>query len=263
MQKTGEINISLQPNQKIYFASDFHLGAPNKSASFQRELKIIRWLDTIEHDAAAIFLVGDLFDFWHEYKAVIPKGFIRFQGKLASLADKGIPLFIFTGNHDMWMYGYFKDELNIPVFRNPQTILAGGKKIYVGHGDGLGPGDHLYKFLKKVFENKFCQWAFRQIHPDLGVGLANRWSSKSRLNSSTGETANFLGEKEWLWAYAKEVESEEHHDCYIFGHRHLPIDVAVSTHSRYINLGEWLNYFTYATFDGKEFVLEKFIEAKN
>jgi len=262
MQKNSEINISLTADQKIYFASDFHLGAPNKVKSLERELKIIRWLDSIENDAAAIFLVGDLFDFWHEYKTVVPKGFIRFQGKLATLVDKGIPIYIFTGNHDMWMYSYFTEELGIPVFRNPQTIVSGKHKIYVGHGDGLGPGDHLYKFLKKIFENKFCQWAFRQIHPDLGIGLANRWSSKSRLNSSNEETSKFLGDNEWLWAYAKEVESKHHHDCYIFGHRHLPIEVPVGESSKYINLGEWMNYYTYAIFDGKEFALKEFIETK-
>jgi len=260
MQKKSEISIQLEANRKLYFASDFHLGTPTKEASKERELKIIRWLDVVKKDAAAIFLVGDLFDFWHEYKTVIPKGFIRFQGKLAELVDAGIPLYIFTGNHDMWMYGYFTEELGIPVFRSPKTILAAQNKILVGHGDGLGPGDHMYKFLKKVFENKICQWAFRQMHPDLGIGLANYWSSKSRLNSSNDKTDKFLGEDEWLWTYAREVEAKVHHDCYIFGHRHLPIDVAVGDNSKYINLGEWINYFTYATFDGKEFVLEKFEE---
>ena len=260
MQKKGEISIQLEANQKLYFASDFHLGTPTKEASRERELKIIRWLDVVKKDAAAIFLVGDLFDFWHEYKTVIPKGFIRFQGKLAELADAGIPLYIFTGNHDMWMFGYYTDELGIPLFRTPQKVLVGNKKILVGHGDGLGPGDRMYKFLKKVFENKLCQWAFRQIHPDAGIRIANMWSSKSRLYSSSDETSKFLGEGEWLWSYANEVEQKEHHDCYIFGHRHLPIDVAVGENSRYINLGEWINYSTYATFDGKEFVLEKFEE---
>ncbi|MFQ3213314.1 MAG: UDP-2,3-diacylglucosamine hydrolase [Marivirga sp.] len=258
MHKNNDINISIKANQKIYFASDFHLGAPNKVKSLERERKIIAWLDSIQDNAAAIFLVGDLFDFWHEYKSVVPKGYIRFLGKLAELSDKGIPLFIFTGNHDMWMYGYFTEELNIPVFRNPRTILANQKKIYVGHGDGLGPGDHLYKFLKKVFENKFCQWAFRQLHPDLGTRLANGWSSKSRASSAKEETAGFLGEGEWLWSYAKQMEKEEHHDYYIFGHRHLPIEVGVGDNSKYINLGEWMNYCTYASFDGKEFALLEF-----
>ncbi len=258
MQKKSEILIDLKDGQKLYFASDFHLGSPTKEASLLRELKIIRWLSEAQKDAAAIFLVGDLFDFWHEYKTVVPKGYIRFQGKLAELVDAGIPIYIFTGNHDMWMYGYFTEELGIPVFRNSQQLNVAGTKIFIGHGDGLGPGDKWYKFLKKIFENKFCQWAFRQLHPDLGIGLANRWSSKSRINSSSDTSNKFLGDDEWLWAYAKQVEAKEHYDYYLFGHRHLPIDVKVGDASRYINLGEWINYFTYAVFDGKEFALRKF-----
>ena len=258
MQSKGVINIVLQANKKVYFASDFHLGAPNKEQSLVREKKIIRWLDSIKEDAAAIFLVGDLFDFWHEYKTTIPKGFIRFQGKLAELVDANIPIYIFTGNHDMWMFGYFTEELGIPIYRKPQEVLINETNILVGHGDGLGPGDTKYKILKKVFENKLCQWAFRWLHPDLGIAIANKWSSNSRASSTNESTEKFLGEGEWLWTYAKEVEEKKHHDCYIFGHRHLPIDVAVGERSRYINLGEWINYFTFATFDGKDFALEEF-----
>jgi len=262
MSENNQITLSLKDRQRLYFASDFHLGAPSQSLSRERELKIIRWLDQVKTDAGGIFLVGDLFDFWHEYKKVIPKGFIRFQGKLAELSDAGVPLYIFTGNHDLWMYDYFTEELNIPVFRRPVQVIVEDKKILVGHGDGLGPGDGTYKMLKKIFENSFCQWLFRQLHPDLGIRLANSWSSKSRLNNTNDSTAQFLGDKEWLLSYAKEVEKKQHHDCYIFGHRHLPIDVAVGDKARYINLGEWINYYTYAIFDGKDFALEKF-EVKN
>jgi UDP-2,3-diacylglucosamine hydrolase len=255
-----EIKIDIASDKSIFFASDFHLGAPNKTKSLERELKIIRWLDSIKNSAAAIFLVGDLFDFWHEYKRVIPKGYIRFQGKLAELVDAGIPVYIFTGNHDMWMYGYFTEELGIPVLRNPTLVTAAKKKIFVAHGDGLGPGDQQYKLLKQVFDNKMCQWLFRQIHPDLGMKIANLWSAKSRISSSTDETTKFLGEGEWLWTYAKEQEAKSHHDCYIFGHRHLPIDVPVGDNSQYINLGEWVNYYSYAEFNGKDFVLHTFGE---
>ncbi|GAA5025767.1 UDP-2,3-diacylglucosamine hydrolase [Marivirga lumbricoides] len=254
----SEINIDIPEGKSIYFASDFHLGAPNKQESLTRELKIINWLESIKLNAAAIFLVGDIFDFWHEYKQVIPKGFIRFQGKLAELVDAGIPLFLFTGNHDMWMFGYFTEELGIPVYREPQVLNANGKRIFIGHGDGLGPGDYQYKFLKKVFENKVCQWLFRQIHPDLGIWIANKWSASSRISSSTDDSSKFLGEGEWLWSFAKEKEKEEHYDCYIFGHRHLPIDEPVGEHSRYINLGEWVHYYTFVEFTGKEFVLKTF-----
>ncbi len=254
----NEIKIDIASDKSIFFASDFHLGAPDKKNSFERELEIILWLDSIKQSAAAIFLVGDLFDFWHEYKKVIPKGYIRFQGKLAELVDAGIPIYIFTGNHDMWMYGYFTEELGIPVLREPSLVTASNKRIFVAHGDGLGPGDYKYKFLKKVFDNRVCQWLFRQIHPDLGMRIANMWSAKSRISSSTENTAKFLGEGEWLWVYAKEQEALQHHDCYIFGHRHLPIDVPVGETSKYINLGEWVNYNTYAEFNGKDFVLHKF-----
>lgn len=252
------LELTIPTDKKIYFASDFHLGAPNLKESHVRERRIVQWMDEIKDDCAALFLVGDIFDFWHEYKKAIPKGFIRFQGKLAELADSGMPIYLFTGNHDMWMFDYFTEELGIEVFREPITLIANDKKILVGHGDGLGPGDRQYKFLKKVFENKVCQWLFRQIHPDLGIRIANKWSASSRISSSTDESDMFLGEEEWLWAYTKEVEKHTHHDYYVFGHRHLPLDLKVNENSRYINLGEWVNFNTFASFNGKDFALEKF-----
>lgn len=252
------LKLDIPEDKKIYFASDFHLGVPNLEESHKREQRIVRWMTHIEQDAAALFLVGDIFDFWHEYKQAIPKGFIRFQGKLAQLADSGLPIYLFTGNHDMWMFDYFNKELGVEIFREPISLIANGKKILLGHGDGLGPGDQQYKFLKKVFANKVCQWLFRQIHPDLGISIANSWSAKSRVSSSSDGTEKFLGEGEWLWAYSKEIEKHTHHDFYVFGHRHLPLDLEVAENSRYINLGEWVNYDTFASFNGKDFVLDKF-----
>jgi UDP-2,3-diacylglucosamine hydrolase len=201
--------------------------------------------------------MGDVFDFWFEYGHVIPKGFVRLQGKLAELTDRGIPVYLFTGNHDMWMFGYFEKELNIPLLREPQELIVEGKSFWIGHGDGLGPHDHLYKFLKKVFANKFFQWLFRITHPDLGISIANYWSRNSRGKGSKNEEA-FLGKNEWLWIYCKEIEQKKHHDYYIFGHRHLPLDLPVGNSSRYINLGEWLTCFTYASYDGKNLELKKF-----
>lgn len=247
----------LPANKKVYFASDFHLGAPSKEASLQREKKIIQWMNSIENDAAAIFLLGDIFDFWFEYKRAIPKGFIRLQGKLADLIDKGIPLFFFTGNHDLWMFDYFTNELGIPVYRNPQAFMINGKKFLIGHGDGLGPGDHFYKFLKSIFENRFAQWLFRWIHPDIGMKFAHAWSRGSRIsNDEKGD--DFKGDEEWLLQYCRSVESDTHHDYYIFGHRHIPLDLEVTAESKYINLGEWVNYAYYAVFDGKKTILEEF-----
>ena len=243
-------------SKKIYFLSDFHLGAPNAAESLVREKRIIRFLDDIKQDAAQIFILGDLFDFWFEYKKVVPKGYVRILGKLAELTDSGIPIHFFVGNHDMWMTNYFQQELNIPVYFEPVAFDLFGKKFLIGHGDGLGPGDHGYKFIKKIFRNKACQWLFGILPPFIGMGLADYFSKKSR--AQTGQTDEiFLGDdKEWLIIYCKEVLKTTHYDYFIFGHRHLPINVSVGDNSRYINLGDWIKYNSYACFDGNELELK-------
>jgi UDP-2,3-diacylglucosamine hydrolase len=243
-------------SKKIFFASDFHLGAPNKSESLERELKIVRWMDQIKQDAHAVFFMGDIFDFWFEYKSTIPKGFIRFQGKLAEFVDNQIPVYFFTGNHDMWMFDYFKEELAIPIFRKNVEFEINDKKFLIGHGDGLGPGDNTYKVLKRVFANKACQWLFARIHPNLAFKIANNWSRRSRVRSIKKEE-NF-GEEEYLLIYCREQEKISHHDYYIFGHRHLPLEIQVTQNSSYVNLGEWVNYYSYAEFDGKNLHLKYF-----
>jgi len=245
------MEITLSPNQKIYFASDFHLGAPDHASSLQREKRIIAWLDQVKTDAHSIYLLGDIFDFWFEYQFAIPKGFIRFQGKLAELTDAGILIYFFTGNHDMWMFDYFKKELGITIYREPQELSVNNKKILIGHGDGLGPGDTAYKIQKKFFNSKVCQWLFARIHPNLGMGIAQLWSKQSRIANSKQEEKFNGEENEFILTYCKEVEKTNHHDFYIFGHRHLPLDLKVSETSRYINLGEWVHFNTYAEF-GKE-----------
>lgn len=249
------INVQLTPGKKIYFLSDFHLGAPNHAASLERERSIVQFLDEIKTDAAEIFLVGDMFDFWYEYRQVVPKGYVRLLGKLAELSDAGIPLHFFVGNHDMWMRDYFQKELNIPVYFEPVEFERNGKKLLVGHGDGLGPGDHGYKRLKKIFRNPVCKWLFGALPPVVGMGLANYLSRRSR--AQTGGTEEiFLGEdKEWLIIYCKEVLEKKKIDFFVFGHRHLPIDYRLDHNSRYINLGDWIRYYTYAVFDGENIKL--------
>lgn len=251
------MEINLLSNKKIYFASDFHLGVPDAQSSLVREKRIINFLQECSKDAQAIFLVGDLFDFWFEYKNTIPKGYSRFTGKLSSLVDSGIEIVIFTGNHDMWMNDYFVKEVGATVYHDPTQLLVNDKKIFIGHGDGLGPGDNSYKLLKKLFRNPFLKWCFNWLHPNVGISVANFWSKRSRAQANNTEE-KFLGEDEWLWTYAKEKEKEEHHDCYIFGHRHLPIDVEVGENSRYLNLGEWINFNTYVVFNGDNFELKTF-----
>jgi UDP-2,3-diacylglucosamine hydrolase len=241
---------------KIYFASDFHFGVPNYSTSREREDLVVSWLEEIRKDAAEIYLMGDIFDFWFEYAAVIPKGFIRFQGKLADLADSGIKITFFKGNHDMWMFDYFVKELGIQIISEELILERNGMKFYLHHGDGLGPGDAKYKILKKIFRSEFCQWLFARIHPNLGVAIARKWSKHSRLQNNQKEGFQDL-EKEWLVSYSKELLLKEHYDFLIFGHRHLPLDVQLGD-SRYINLGEWMNFNSYAVFDGENLELRYF-----
>lgn len=250
--------MSLAQGKQIYFASDFHLGAPNHEASLAREKKIVRWLESIRHDAQEIFLVGDLFDFWFEYKRAVPRGYTRLLGKISELTDSGIPVHVFTGNHDMWIFDYLPKECGVTVHRDPIEREWSGKQFLIGHGDGLGPGDHGYKFIKKVFASKVCQWLFARLHPNFGIWLANSLSGYSR--STTGDKDRvFLGEeKEWLVIYSKEVLRKKHFDYFIFGHRHFALEIKLSDRSKYINLGEWLTTSNYAVFDGSTCGLKQF-----
>lgn len=250
--------MDLSPGKKVYFLSDFHLGAPNAEQSLVREKKLICFLDEIQSSAAAVFIVGDLFDFWYEYQTVVPKGYVRILGKLAQLTDAGIPVHFFVGNHDMWMKDYFQKELNIPVYFEPKDFEFNGKKFHIGHGDGLGPGDHGYKMLKKVFRNPVCQWLFGVLPPYIGMGIANYMSRRSRAQTGATEE-QFLGEeKEWLIIYCKVVLQKKFYDFFVFGHRHLPINYRLSDTSTYINLGDWIRYFTYAEFDGMDLELKTY-----
>jgi UDP-2,3-diacylglucosamine hydrolase len=254
---TDSHHISIPDGKKIYFASDNHLGAPTMEASRPREKKFVAWLDEIKQDAAAIFLLGDLFDFWFEYKTVVPKGFTRTLGKLAEITDSGIPIYYFVGNHDLWMNGYFEEELNIPVFHEPQEFKLKDTSFYIGHGDGLGPGDKGYKRMKKVFTNPLSKWLYQWLHPDWGVLLAQYFSVKNKLISGD-EDIKFLGEEnEWLVQYSKEKLKEKHRDFFVFGHRHLPMEIDLDNNSRYVNLGDWITYYTYGVFDGEGFALKK------
>ncbi|MHB0756393.1 UDP-2,3-diacylglucosamine diphosphatase [Polaribacter sp. M15] len=252
------ITITTTKEQKVYFASDQHLGAPTAALSFPREKKFIAWLNEIKKDAAAIFLVGDLFDFWFEYKTVVPKGFVRTLGKLAEIRDAGIPIYFFVGNHDLWMLDYFEKELNIPVYHKPQVFLINNKKVFVGHGDGLGPHDKGFKRLKKVLTFPLFQWLYRWLHPDIGLKLGQYMSVKNRMISGDDD-AIFLGnENEWLVQYCKRKLESNHYDFFVFGHRHLPLDIQLQENSRYINIGDWITHFTYGEFANTHLQLKNF-----
>ncbi len=252
-------HISLQEGKKIYFASDFHFGIPNEKASRERELLICNWLDYIKKDAQQIYLLGDLFDAWMEYKKVVPRGFTRFFGKIAELSDSGIEIIVFTGNHDLWMRDYFQKEFGIAVFHTVQTIKINDKTFHIGHGDGVGPGDKFYKLLKAFLRNPFCQFLYRQLHPDFGYRIAEYFSQKGDKHKY--EDLQFLGEdKEYQVLYAKEMLQKEHIDYFIFGHRHILLDLELKGKSQFINLGDWISYNSYAHFDGSKLELSRYLK---
>lgn len=251
--------MDLKQGRKVFFISDVHLGTPDFESSRARENKLMQWFEQKESQAAAFYILGDLFDFWFEYSEVVPKGFVRILGKLAALRDKGIPVYFFTGNHDLWMFGYFEKELDIPVYKNPIKLEINGKKFLIGHGDGLGPADYGFKRMKKVFKHPLSQKLFSFLHPDIGVKLAYFWSRRSRFKNGEIPLEKFEGkEKEWLYCYAEKKLKEEHFDYFIFGHRHLPLDLKVNNNSQYLNLGDWINYYSYAEFDGENLALKYF-----
>ena len=251
------IDIKLNPSKRIYFCSDNHLGSPNRNLSLEREKIFITWLDQIKTDAQAIFFLGDLFDFWFEYKRVVPKGFTRLFGKLAELSDSGIDLFFFVGNHDCWIGNYFEDELGINVFHKKVDLNIDNYNILIGHGDGLGPGDSKYKFLKLLFRNPILKKLFSFIHPDIGISLGKFLSQKNKIIS--GDEKVFESEdKEMLFSYCKDVLKTKYYHFFIFGHRHIPLELDLGNNSKYFNTGDWITHFSYLVYDGNSFNLNYF-----
>ena len=233
------------------------MGARTAKESLERERLIVTWLDGIKPHAEALFLLGDVFDFWFEYKKAVPKGFVRFLGKIAEFTDEGIPVHFFTGNHDLWIFDYLPKEVGVIIHHEPYEITLKGKRFYMAHGDGLGPGDGTFKLLKKVFTNSLAQWLFGRLHPNLGIALAHKWSLSSRNVHEIPD--DFRGEEnEMLVQHARQLLKKKHFDYLIFGHRHVAIDYPLSQNSRYVNLGDWINHYTYGEFDGSDFELKKY-----
>lgn len=247
----------MTPGKRIHFLSDFHLGVPDAASSLAREKRIVAFLDEAAKHAEEIILLGDLFDFWFEYRRAVPRGHVRLLGKMAELTDRGIPVHLFIGNHDMWIFDYVPRETGVMVHRGPIVREINGRRFYIGHGDGLGPGDRGYKLIKAVFRNPVCQWLFARLHPNFALWLGDALSGQSRKKSYENDR-RWLGEdKEWLAHYCRELLTRERYDYMVFGHRHLPIDMGIAQGSRYVNLGDWITHFTYATFDGTDMRLMK------
>lgn len=244
--------------KKIFFASDTHFGFPDISKSIIREKLFVKWLDEIKPETEELYLLGDIFDFWFEYRKVVPRGYTRLLGKLAEFSDSGIPVHFFCGNHDIWITNYLPSETGVILHREPAEIELSGKKFYMAHGDGLGPYDKKFKILKKVFTNKFAHWLFAVSHPNLGIYIAQKLSRHSR--NSHGEVRYKGPDKEWLVLYSKNLIQKKNFDYLIFGHRHYPIDLTLKKNCRFISLGDWISNFTYGVFDGKDFQLKSYID---
>jgi UDP-2,3-diacylglucosamine hydrolase len=252
----------LTDKAKIYFISDTHLGLYPQSQSLIREKMLVRWLDGIKNDAAEIYLLGDIFDFWHEYRKVVPRGFTRFLGKIAELSDSGIKIHFFTGNHDVWVYDYLPKEIGLTIYRNHITRDIDGFRFFIGHGDGLNHHDIGYKLMKTIFSNRVLQWLFARIHPNASLALGHRWSRSSRYAKGIVAEPYRGDEKEWQVVFAREMIKKEPYDYFIFGHRHLPFDIRIGDKTRVINLGDWITLFTYAVWEDKTLELHSLLPEK-
>lgn len=252
------ISKRLAPHKKVYFVSDSHLGIPDYKSSLKREKLLVEWLDTVSKDADEIYLLGDIFDFWFEYKYVVPRGYVRLFGKIAELTDAGLTINYFTGNHDMWIRDYFRKELGLRIYKKPINCQYNKHFFHIGHGDGLGPGDRGYKFLKVIFSNSFCKWLFARLHPNFAFWLALFFSLRSRLARGASDLEYLGPHKERLIQYSKDMSKEHGIDFFVFGHRHLPIDIKLNEKARYLNAGDWFNHFSYIEYDGEDIRIKKF-----
>ena len=241
--------------KKIYFLSDLHLGMHPSLESLEREKKVVKWLDSVYRDASEIYLLGDVFDYWFEYKRVVPRGFTRFLGKIAEISDSGVKVHYFTGNHDVWVFKYLPMEIGVDVYRKPLIKKYNGKKFLIAHGDGLGPGQRGYKFLKGIFTSRLLQWLYARLHPNFATAFAHGWSKRSRF--AKGIATEFKGmENEHLILYAKDRLEKENIDYFVFGHRHIPFECKLGENSKVVYLGDWIVNFTYAVWDGETLELK-------
>ena len=272
--------------KNIYFISDAHLGSRALKHRRQQERRLVRFLDEIKDQAQAVYMLGDMFDFWFEYRTVVPKGFTRFLGKVSELTDMGVEVHYFTGNHDIWCRNYLEEECGVIMHREALTLELADKVFFLAHGDGLGDPDWKFRFLRGVFHNKFCQWAFSKIHPSWGMEFGLRWAKHSRLkHDGQGDPsmaayldlpadspalqgnndAQYLGEdKEFLVLFAKDyLKTHPEVNYFIFGHRHIELDLMLNRDSRLLIMGDWISKFTYAVFDGEHLWQENYVEGDN
>ena len=252
--------------KNVYFLADAHLGSLAIPHQRMQERRLVRFLDSIKTKAAAVYLLGDMFDYWYEYRYVVPKGFTRFLGKLSELTDMGVEVHYFTGNHDIWTYGYLEQECGVILHRQPLTVEIYGRVFYLAHGDGLGDPNRKFQFLRWVFHNRTCQRLFSTLHPRWSMQFGLQWAKRSRLKRLDGKEPPYMGEdQEHLVLYTKEyLETHPNIDVFIYGHRHIELDLILRKDgARMMILGDWIWQFTYAVFDGEHLLLEEYVEGES
>ncbi len=272
--------------KNIYFISDAHLGSLALKHNRTQERRLVNFLDQIKDKAEAVYMLGDMFDFWFEYKSVVPRGFTRFLGKLSELTDNGVEVHFFTGNHDMWTLDYLSSECGVIIHREPTTIELNGKVFYLAHGDGLDYRDRNWKtrLLFAFFHSKTMRKLASLWHPDIFIPFGRNWAKHSRMKriksdvpQFDGEVKNLVGyesfdfeeapymgeDKEGLVLYAKHyLQSHPTINYFLFGHRHIDLDLMLNKDSRLVILGEWMSLFTYAEWDGEHLSVENFVEGE-
>jgi UDP-2,3-diacylglucosamine hydrolase len=250
--------------KKVYFLSDAHLGSRAIPHGRTQERRLVNFLDSIKNKASAVYLLGDMFDFWYEFKMVVPKGYTRFLGKISELTDLGVEVHFFIGNHDIWVGDYLSKECGMIIHREPYTCEIYGKIFFMAHGDGLGDTDRKFKFLRAMFHSKFLQFMFSTIHPRWSVDLGLTWAKHSRLKRENGKEPPYMGEdKEYLVRYSKEyLKTHPNINYFIYGHRHIELNLMISHAAQILILGDWITQFTYAEFDGDQLQLNNYIEGE-
>ena len=251
--------------KNVYFLSDAHLGSRAIPHRRMQERRLVNFLDSIKHKAAAVYLLGDIFDFWHEYKTVVPKGYTRLLGKISELTDNGVEVHFFIGNHDLWMGNYLEKECGVTLHRSSTVMEIYGKVFYLAHGDGLDPEDKKFKVLRAIFHNRFCQRLFAALHPRWGVAFGLEWARRSRLKREDGKEPEYMGEeKESLVIFAKSyLKTHPEINYFIFGHRHIELDLLIARETRLIILGDWISQFSYVVYDGENLILDNYIEGES
>lgn len=251
---------------KVYFLSDAHLGSG--ADTLEREKQLCRLLDSIKDDCKTLMLLGDIFDFWFSYRYLVPRGHVRLLGKLAELADSGIEIHFFLGNHDMWVFDYLTEEFGAIVHADPTEMELYGKRFLIGHGDGLGHIDRWFDFARLFFRSRICHKLFKMLPSAFTFGIAHRWSNGNKRKHAKQDRLHYLGDdREGIVIYCKQRLEKEHFDYFVFGHRHTPLvkefvgadDAAQSSDKRlnsvYVNTGDWFHQRNYAVF-GPDGVLE-------